>query len=145
MAKVLLIDDDNLLVRMYGKKFESEDHTVSTASDGEEGLEKAESETPDLILLDIMMPEMDGVEVLEKLKSNDKTKKIPVVMLTNLGSSEANIDKCLDLGAVSYLIKADYTPKEVVQKVKEILAGYTKDDIPEAKAKDKEEKEEKEE
>lgn len=124
MAKVLLIDDDPLLARMYQAKFVIDGYQTETASDGEEGVAKAQSGKPNLILLDIMMPKMNGLDVLKKLKEEESTKKIPVILLTNL-STDTHVQEGLDLGAVAYLVKADYTPKEVVQKVKEILAGYT--------------------
>jgi DNA-binding response OmpR family regulator len=127
MAKILLVDDDPLLVRMYQIKFELDGNEVSTCGDGEEALEKLKSYTPDIVLLDIMMPKKDGLVTLEEIKENPETKKLPVIMLTNVSSSEADSQKGLELGAVAYLVKADYTPTEVVQKVKEILGAYTKD------------------
>ena len=132
MAKILLVDDDPLLTRMYQTKFNSEGHVVENASDGVKALEMVGQVKPDLILLDVMMPRMNGLEVLTKLKANPATKSIPVVMLTNVSASEADEEKGLELGAVAYLVKANYTPKEVVAKVKEILGGY-KREIPEVK------------
>lgn len=132
MANILLVDDDPLLVRMYQTKFESDGYTVQTASDGLSAIDKLKEYKPDLILLDVMMPKMNGLDVLKKLKSQAETKGIPVVMLTNVGSSDADEAVGLELGAVAYLVKANYTPKEVVQKVKEILGGY-KREIPNVK------------
>lgn len=127
MAKILLVDDDPLLIRMYQTKFQNDGHIVEVASDGDEALKKAADFAPNLILLDIMMPKVDGLEVLERLKKDETTKSIPVVILTNVGGSNDDIQRGLELGAVAYLVKADYTPAEVVSKVKEILAGYTHD------------------
>lgn len=127
MPKILLIDDDSLLVRMYERKFKLDGSEVETAFDGKTGLAKAAEFKPNLILLDIMMPEMNGLEVLEKLKADEGSKAIPIILLTNLGGSQEDIDRGLGLGAVAYLVKADYTPAEVVAKVKEILAGYIKE------------------
>lgn len=127
MAKILLVDDDPLLVRMYQTKFELDGNTVEYASNGEECLAKAESFSPDLILLDIMMPVMDGLTALKKLKEDSSTKNIPVIMLTNVSVSDTETAKGLEIGAVAYLVKASYTPKEVVQKVKEILGGVVHD------------------
>lgn len=138
MAKILLVDDDPLLVRMYQTKFESEGHAVKTASDGAKALDEVKTVKPDMILLDVMMPKMNGLDVLKHLKADETTKKIPVVMLTNVSSSDADEQKGLELGAVAYLVKANYTPKEIVQKVKEILGGYTRD-IPKVQATVKEE------
>ncbi len=132
MAKILLVDDDPLLVRMYQKKFENDGYLVAVANDGVEGLQKVSEFKPDLVLLDIMMPNMNGLEVLEKLKADKQTSSIPVVLLTNLGSSQEDTDRGLDLGAIAYIVKASNRPKVVVEKVKEILAGYTRQ-IPKVK------------
>lgn len=123
MAKILLIDDDALLIRMYQKKMKNDGYDVATAKNGEEGLTKASEFKPDLILLDIMMPKMNGFEVLKKLKADEDTEKIPVVILSNVGGSEEDVDKGLELGAVSYLVKAGNRPDKVVAKIKEVLAG----------------------
>lgn len=132
MTKILLVDDDPLMVRMYQKKFEVDGYEVETAINGEEGFNKAKKIKPNLILLDIMMPKLNGLETLKKIKEDKDIKNIPVILLTNLGGSQEDAEKGLSLGAVSYLIKANYSPKEVVDKVKEILAGYTRD-IPSVK------------
>ncbi len=118
--KVLIIEDEEMLVNMYITKFEKEGYQASKAQNGKIGIEQAQSIKPDIILLDIMMPEVDGFMVLKNLKNNPETKDIPVIMLSNLGQEE-DIEKGNKLGAVDYLIKADLTPKEVVNKVKEIL------------------------
>ena len=129
MAKILIIEDDPLMLRMYQKIFKFEGFEVTVASNGEEGIEQTRKEKPTLILLDIMMPKMNGLEVLDKLKNDPVTKKIPIVMLTNLaGSNDA--EKALTLGAVKYIVKSEFDPKQVTNMVKEILAGYTQDDIP---------------
>lgn len=143
MAKVFLVDDDPLLVRMYQKKLETDGYEVSTASNGEDALSSIPKAHPDLVLLDVMMPKMNGLETLEKLKADESTKKIPVIMLTNVSSKDATTDKAMELGAATYLVKSDYTPKEIVQKVKEILeAAHV--EVPEVKVKvkDEEKKEE---
>ena len=132
MAKILLIDDDPLLVRMYQKKLENDGYMVATAGDGEEGLAKVAEFSPDLILLDIMMPKMNGLLVLKKLKENPATANIPVVMLTNVGSSDQDAEEGLELGAVAYLVKAVNRPSTVISKVKEILSGYVRE-IPQVK------------
>ena len=132
MAKILLIDDDPLLVRMYQKKLENDGYMVATAGDGEEGLAKVAQYLPDLILLDIMMPKMNGLLVLNKLKEDTTTAKIPVVLLTNVGSSDEDAEQGLEMGAVAYLVKAVNRPSTVVSKVKEILSGYVRD-IPQVK------------
>ena len=129
MAKVLIIEDDSLMVRMYQKIFEFEKYEVEVATDGKEGLKKASSGKPTLILLDIMMPKMNGIQVLEKLKADPATEKIPVVILTNL-SGQRDAETALKMGAVKYIVKSEHKPEEVVKIVKGILAGYTRQEIP---------------
>jgi len=132
MAKILLVDDDALMVKMYQTKFKADGFDIEAALDGEAGLKKVAEFKPDLILLDVMMPKMNGLEMLKKVKENKETKAIPVIMLTNVGGSEADVERALSLGAVTYLVKASYTPKEVVQKVKEVLGGYVRE-VPKVK------------
>jgi DNA-binding response OmpR family regulator len=129
MAMILIVEDDSLMMRMYQKAFTFEGYAVETAEDGEAGYEKAKTVKPQLILLDVMMPKMNGLQVLEKLKGNDETKTIPVVMLTNLAGTQ-DAEQALSRGAVKYIVKSEYEPKKVVEMVKEILAGYTRDAIP---------------
>ena len=118
--KVLLIEDDQFLAKMYTTKLNMEDIAVHLAPDGQEGINLAKAEKPDIILLDIILPKMDGWQVLEALKADAKTKSIPVLLLTNLGQQE-DIEKGLKLGADEYLIKAHFTPSEVLDKIKSIL------------------------
>jgi CheY-like chemotaxis protein len=125
MAKLLLIEDDALLIRLYQKKFTKEGHEVISAANGEEGLALLESEKPDLVLVDIMMPKMSGLEMLEHVKANPKTHNVPIIMLSNLGGEEEQ-EKALELGAVCYLVKSNHTPGQVCAKVAEILAGATR-------------------
>ena len=131
MSKVLIIEDDPLMSRMYQKIFTFEKYEVVMAGDGQQGLDLARSEKPTLILLDVMMPKMNGFQVLEKLKEDPDTKKIPVVMLTNL-AGEQDAETALAKGAVKYIVKSEYEPKQVADMVKEILAGYTRNDVPKA-------------
>jgi DNA-binding response OmpR family regulator len=126
MAKILLVDDDKLMVKMYQGKFEDDGYDIEVATDGEQGLIKTLEFNPDLILLDIMMPKINGLEVLKKLKEKKETKKIPVILLTNVGGDE-DAEKGLALGAVAYLVKAHYDAKDVVKKVKEVLGGYVRE------------------
>ncbi|OGM31163.1 hypothetical protein A2803_01665 [Candidatus Woesebacteria bacterium RIFCSPHIGHO2_01_FULL_44_21] len=127
MAKILLVDDDALLVRMYQKKMENDGFVVETAADGVEGLKKVLEFKPDLILLDVMMPKLNGFEMLERLKAQEATSKIPVIILSNVGASEEDIEKGFSLGAVSYLVKSGNRPNMVVAKVKEVLFGYVRE------------------
>lgn len=132
MVKILIIEDDSLILRMYQKIFEADHYGVITALDGEEGFRKAKAELPKLILLDVMMPKLNGLQVLEKLKNESSTKNIPVIMLTNL-ADEQNAEKALRLGAVKYIVKSKYKPGQVEELVKGVLAGYTREEIPETK------------
>lgn len=120
MSTLLLIEDDPLLVKMYATKFRSEGFEVITAQDGEEGLKAAVAHTPDIILLDIMMPKLSGTEVLSKLKETESTAKIPVIVFSNL-SQEDQAKEVIQMGAKEYLVKANLTPGEVVQKIKQYL------------------------
>lgn len=129
MTKILITEDDPLMSRMYQKIFNFEGYDVEMATNGQECIEKAKDIKPTLILLDVMMPVMNGLTALEKLKSDPTTKSIPVVMLTNLAGQQ-DAETALSKGAVKYIIKSEHDPKEVADMVKEILAGYTRDEIP---------------
>jgi len=120
-SKILLVEDDTMLVRMYSKKLEMDGFKVSLAFNGEEGLEALKKEKPDIILLDIMMPKMNGVEMLKAVKADPALKDIPVVMLTNLGDRKEDIQKCKDLGAADYWVKANISLKEIIEGIKKIL------------------------
>ena len=126
---LLIIEDDPLMSRMYQKIFTFEKYQVEIASDGEEGVAKAQTVKPTVILLDIMMPKMNGLQVLEKLKADPATKSIPVIILTNLAGQQ-DAEAALAKGAVKYIIKSEHEPKEVADMVKQIIAGYTRDDVP---------------
>jgi len=114
--KILLIDDDSQLIELVAMRLEANEYRVLAAFSGQDGLNRAESEEPDLILLDITMPGMDGLEVLRKLKYNAKTSDIPVVMLTSKTESQA-IFRSQELRAVEYIIKP-FEPKELLAIVK---------------------------
>ena len=120
--KILLIEDEKILLEMYSFKFSKDGFKVIQAKDGEDGLRLASKEKPNLILLDIIMPKMDGFTVLKKLKEGEATKEIPVILLTNLGQNE-DMKKGLNLGALDYLVKANHTPTQVVEKIKKVLEG----------------------
>ncbi len=116
------MEDDTVLGNLYQNALGHEGYEVSVAINGEEGLEKVKAVKPDLILSDIMMPKMDGLEMLEKLKSKKDTKNIPVIIMSNLASDE-DVKEALSLGAVRHIIKKDYGPKEIIEAVKEVLSG----------------------
>lgn len=123
MVKILIVDDEPILRKMYQIKFQNSGFEVITAQDGAEVFERIQESRPDLILLDVMMPKMDGFEVLARLKANQDFKNIPVVLLTNLSASELDRGKGLELGALDYLVKDNFTPADIVQKVKSYLTA----------------------
>jgi len=131
MIKVFIVEDDPLMSRMYQKIFTFEKYEVEMAGDGEEALAKIPGANPTVILLDVMMPKMNGLQVLERLKADPTTKSIPVIMLTNLAGQQ-DAETALSKGAVKYIVKSEHEPKEIADMVKEIVAGYTRNDIPTA-------------
>lgn len=118
--KVLIVEDDPFITDVYVLKLESEGYDVETAEDGIIGLGKLKKKKYDIILLDILMPNLDGFKVLEQIKMNPVVSKIPVVILTNL-SQKKDIQKGLDLGATDYIIKTKFTPTEVVKTINKVL------------------------
>lgn len=118
--RILLVEDDSFLSNIYQTKFTKEGYQVSVAGDGEEALKVVKIKKPDIILLDVLLPKLDGFAVLEKLKKDTETKDIPVILLTNLGQRD-DVDRGLQLGAADYLIKAHFKPSETVEKVKKVL------------------------
>lgn len=120
MAKILVIEDDKFLKELISEKLEEEGYESIIAIDGAEGLKKAKEEKPDLILLDLILPEMDGFEVLSRIKRDSDLSLIPVIILSNLGQRE-DVEKGLKLGAVDYLIKAHFTLDEIIEKIKNAL------------------------
>jgi len=117
---ILIVEDDKILRELISRKLQKEDYNISAAIDGEEGLKKVKEEKPDIVLLDLILPGIDGFEVLERIKQDPEINKIPVVILSNLGQKE-EIEKGLKLGATDYLIKAHFTLSEIVAKVRTIL------------------------
>jgi two-component system alkaline phosphatase synthesis response regulator PhoP len=124
-TKILLAEDDIQLVDMYNRKFELEGFDVKTAEDGEAALKILENFKPDVILLDIMMPKITGLEVLAELKKKPEYEDTLIIMLTNL-ADEKTAKKIYQLGATDYFVKAEMTPLEVSTKVKELLKYYKK-------------------
>jgi len=120
MTKIAIIEDDSVISQMYRMKFEADGFDVQLANNGKRGVALVEEMQPDIILLDLQMPEMDGAEALEIIRKNDWGKRIPVIILTNLGEEESP-KQIRSLGIHSYIVKADLTPREVVGRVKEAL------------------------
>lgn len=120
MVKIAIVEDDQVISQMYRIKFESENYDVETASNGKLGLELIENMKPDIVLLDIMMPEMNGDEMLAKLRQEEWGKNQKVIILTNVGEQEIP-EKIRKLDVNAIILKADMTPSEVVKLVKEQL------------------------
>lgn len=120
MAKILIIEDDPLTVKIYATRLSADAHEVQSANNGEDGLKLVQEFQPHLVLLDLMMPKLDGLALLEKLKENPATKKIPVLVYSNL-SSEEKIKKAKQLGAVDFLVKASLTPTQVMKRIEKYL------------------------
>lgn len=118
--KILLVEDDAMLREMYETKLKGEGYETSTADNGSDGLQLAKTAQFDLLLLDVMLPQLDGFSILEDLKAKPETAKMPIVMLTNLGTDEDRT-KGERLGAVDYLVKANLTPEQLVIAIKKYL------------------------
>tara|TARA_B100001964_G_C13895301_1_gene449117 strand:- start:160 stop:564 length:405 start_codon:yes stop_codon:yes gene_type:complete len=119
-GKILFIDDDNFLRKVYDSELRENGYEVILAADGKEGVNKAKLEKPDLIILDMILPIMNGFEVLTTLKNNNETNSIPVIILSNLGQ-DIDKKKGIDLGAVDYLVKDDTTLNIIVSKINEYI------------------------
>ena len=117
---ILLIEDDPFLIDIYTTKLKESGFKVEVATNGEEGIIKAQETKPNLIVLDIVLPQIDGWEILKEIKANPNLKKIPVVILSNLGQ-KSEVEKGIKLGTVKYLIKAHFTPSEVIEEIKKVL------------------------
>ncbi len=118
--KILIIEDDKFLRELITQKLIKESYDVSEAIDGEEGMERIKKLKPDLVLLDLILPGIDGFEVLSRMKEDVSVSQIPVIILSNLGQKD-DVEKGLKLGAVDYLIKAHFTPGEIINKIKTVL------------------------
>ena len=117
---ILVVEDDKFLRELIAQKLSKEGYKVFEAIDGEEGIKKIQKEKPDLVLLDLILPGIDGFEVLSKMKKDSTISSIPVIILSNLGQKD-DVERGLKLGAVDYLIKAHFTPGEIVDKVRDVL------------------------
>lgn len=120
-GKVLIIDDDKVLTKIYSQKFISRGFKVAIAYDGLDGLEKTVSEKPDIVILDIMLPKLDGVMLFRKMRAVPETENIAVILLTNVNDDTA-IKECFKLGAIDYLVKSEVTPERLARKVEEVIA-----------------------
>lgn len=118
--KVLIVEDDEFLRSLNAKRLETEGFKVVVAVDGQNAIDLIPKEMPHLIFLDLLLPGIDGFEVLKKIKADEKTKDIPVIVFSNLGQKE-DIEKAHNLGAIDFLVKANFTLDDVVAKIKEVL------------------------
>lgn len=121
MFKIAIIEDDQAILQMYRIKFEAEGYQVETAENGKSGLQLLENFRPDIVLLDLMMPEMNGDEMLVELRKEDWGKEMKVIILTNMGEQEAP-PILKQLGAEKFIVKAEMTPRQVAEMVKEQLS-----------------------
>ena len=122
MSKIAIIEDDAAISQMYRIKFESEGYEVETAENGKLGLKLVEEFGPDIILLDLMMPEMNGDEMLAKMRTTNWGKEVKVIVLTNMGESEIPA-RMKELGVLTCILKANMTPRQVAELVKQHLAN----------------------
>ncbi len=120
MSKIVIVEDDKFLREMISRKLDKEGYEVVQAIDGEKGEQKIKEEKPDLILLDLILPGIDGFEVLSNIKEDSELKDIPVIILSNLGQ-KSEVERGLKLGAVDFLIKAHFTPGEIINKIQEVI------------------------
>lgn len=120
--KILIIEDDKFLRELISKKLNDDGFEAHEAVDGEAGLKQIKQIKPDLILLDLILPSIDGFEVLSRMREDPSISSTPVIILSNLGQKE-EVDRGLKLGASDYLIKAHFTPGEIIEKIKNVLGG----------------------
>lgn len=120
MTKIAIIEDDSVIAQMYRMKFEADGFEVQIADNGRDGVTLVEQFSPDIVLLDVQMPIMNGDEALKLIRNKDWGKTVPVMVLTNLGEEEAP-KNIRSLGIESYIVKADLTPRQVVERVKTTL------------------------
>lgn len=125
MVKMLLIEDEEFIRELYKRQLELEEFSIDAFANGTDGLKALQDNTYDMVLLDIMLPDISGIDILSQIKKNpnEAIKKTPVVMLTNLGD-ESVIKEAFKLGAVGYLLKATFTPHQMVAEVKNLLQQY---------------------
>ena len=123
MARILIVEDEVLLSSIISRELTNAGHEVHAAYDGENALKEVDSTKPELILLDLIMPKMNGFQLLDSLKKNPDTASIPVIVLSNLGQKE-EIEKAKLGGAIDYMVKIDFAPKDVRNRVNEIIESY---------------------
>src|SRR5690606_35071538 len=123
--KILIVEDDLFIRELYERQLSLAGYDVASAADGPEGLTKINQKVPNLLLLDIMLPKMNGLDLLKAIKAQDQTKNVPVILLTNLGQDSV-IKEGFNLGADGYLIKSAYTPDQIIEEIKKFLTQTSK-------------------
>lgn len=127
--KILLIDDDQDLITVFATALKQEGYDIITAFDGEAGIQKAKSEKPNLILIDQILPDMNGNDIIKTLKADEQTKSLPVAILSNFGQDEL-VQEAINQGALDYILKYQIDPKDLVAKVKALLREAAPSDVP---------------
>lgn len=120
MANVLLVDDDQVLLKLYSTRLSADKHQVMTASNGEEGLELLKQQTPDIVLLDLLMPKLNGFKFIETIKQNPTTAHIPVIVFSSV-ANQKQVDRLNQLGVTTFLNKIDVTPTQLVAVINQLL------------------------
>jgi len=123
MRKILLVEDDEFIIDIYKQKLEQDGFSVEVAQDGEEALRKVKSIKPDLLILDIVLPNIDGWEIIKSIKKDEELKGLKIIALTNLKQKE-DIKRGQSLGITGYFVKANYTPSQIVKEVKKIMEQF---------------------
>ncbi|OGG08918.1 hypothetical protein A2154_02960 [Candidatus Gottesmanbacteria bacterium RBG_16_43_7] len=118
MKKILIIEDDPLIVKIYSTRLKADGYNVISAENGEEGIKVAEEQNPDVVVLDVMMPRVDGFAVLERLRKNEKLHRVPILIYSNL-SNEEEIERAKKLDVTEFLVKANLSPTQMVAKIKQ--------------------------
>jgi two-component system alkaline phosphatase synthesis response regulator PhoP len=124
-TKVLLVEDDQMILDMYKTRLVADGYEVFTTDKGSEAMSLAKSKKPNIVLLDVILPEVDGFSILKDLKADSETKSIPVLMLTNLGQ-ESDQSKGKDIGAQGYFVKAQHIPADIISKIEELIKQTNK-------------------
>lgn len=120
MAKILFIEDEPALQKTFADFLREHGHVVISAFDGQKGLELVKSDRPDLVLLDLILPRLHGLDLLSAMRQDPETSQIPVIVLTNLETAD-DVRRAIELGAKAYLVKTNYTPQEVLEKIESAL------------------------
>lgn len=123
MAKIVFVEDDPLIVKIYTTRLKADGHEVYSAENGEDGLKVIAEVKPDLIILDVMMPRVDGFGVLQRVRSDEALKNIPIIMYSNLNNEE-EITRAKQMGVNEFLIKANLSPSQMVAKIKQYLDKF---------------------